>query len=148
MCCLFRGVKRKKSIHSMMGLSRGRSVFKSISFHGDVVVIPTLCKQRPDAGVRKNSSLSNARLGFPTYSCLQHPRDAFLGSFQIKKKNHSSPDQLRHLDSLPQSFQSQTCRKKCSMLTFLLCISTIQGCSIMRHGVALRDGSFSRLRHR
>lgn len=31
------------------------------------------------------------------------------------------------------------------MLTFLLCISTIHGCSIMRQGVARREGSFSRL---
>lgn len=31
------------------------------------------------------------------------------------------------------------------MLTFLVCISTIQGCSIIRQGEARREGSFSRL---
>ena len=42
-------------------------------------------------------------------------------------------------------FQSQTCARKCAMLTFLLCISTIQGCSMMRHGDARLEESFSRL---
>lgn len=44
-----------------------------------------------------------------------------------------------------QSFQSHTCWRNFSMLTFLLFISTIHGCSSMRHGVARRAGSFSRL---
>ena len=44
-----------------------------------------------------------------------------------------------------QSFQSQTCAKKCAMLTFLVFISTIHGCSSIRHGVARLAGSFSRL---
>jgi hypothetical protein len=33
------------------------------------------------------------------------------------------------------------------MLTFLAFISSIQGCSSMRHGVARRGQSFSRLLH-
>ena len=41
--------------------------------------------------------------------------------------------------------QSQTALRKCSMLTFLLCISIIQGCSSIRQGVARREASFSRL---
>ena len=48
-------------------------------------------------------------------------------------------------DQSNQSFQSQTCFRKCSMLTFFDFISTIHGCSSIRHGVARLDASFSRL---
>lgn len=40
--------------------------------------------------------------------------------------------------------QSQTCFRKASMLTFLLFISTIQGCSNILQGVALLAGVFSK----
>lgn len=48
---------------------------------------------------------------------------------------------------LNQSFQSHTCFRKWAILTFFPFISTIHGCSSIRHGVARRGGSFSRLRH-
>ena len=44
------------------------------------------------------------------------------------------------------SFQSHTCFRKLAMLTFLDLMSIIHGCSSIRQGVALRGGSFSRLR--
>ena len=59
----------------------------------------------------------------------------------VKQNPHSRA--LR--DSINQSFQSQTWAKKCAMFTFLVFISTIQGCSSIRQGVARREGSFSRL---
>lgn len=43
------------------------------------------------------------------------------------------------------SVHPHTCLKKAPMLTFLFLMSSIQGCSSIRHGVALRGGSFSRL---
>jgi len=43
------------------------------------------------------------------------------------------------------SFQSHTVARKICMLTFLLLISTIHGCSSIRHGVARLFPSFSRL---
>lgn len=47
--------------------------------------------------------------------------------------------------SVIQTFQSHTVLRNCSNFTFLDFISMIQGCSSMRHGVARRRGSFSRL---
>lgn len=43
------------------------------------------------------------------------------------------------------SFHPHTCRTKLAMLTFLFFMSSTQGCSSIRQGVALRGGSFSRL---
>lgn len=43
------------------------------------------------------------------------------------------------------SAHPQTCFRKAAMFTFLFLMSSIQGCSSIRHGVALRDCSFSRL---
>lgn len=48
-------------------------------------------------------------------------------------------------DRRVHSFQSHTCFKKFAMLTFLFFMSNTHGCSSIRHGVALRGGSFSRL---
>lgn len=46
----------------------------------------------------------------------------------------------------PSSFQSQTVDKNFTMSTGFFCfISSIQGCSNIRQGVARRDGSFSKL---
>lgn len=45
----------------------------------------------------------------------------------------------------PAHFQSHTCAKKFAMLTFLFFISMIHGWSSMRHGLALRAVSFSKL---
>lgn len=50
-----------------------------------------------------------------------------------------------HSASLLASSQPHTCERYFSIFTLLVFISTIQGCSIILHGVALLEPSFSRL---
>lgn len=66
---------------------------------------------------------------------------------RLSSSNKSTAVLQPDLTSDPSSFQSHTVDKNFTMSTGFFCfISSIQGCSSMRQGVARREGSFSKLR--
>ena len=106
------------------------------------------------ASARSTSGLGEARQVLSSYSICsakwgtlhRTPRQSHPNHPSYARRDTHEQRWTQLPRSLAQSFQSHTWRRKCSTLTFLLFISTIQGCSSMRHGVARRGGSFSRLR--
>jgi hypothetical protein len=113
-----------------------------------------ICWRRADEGSKEPASRPRQKSPFPA-----RPRCAVL------RHMVRSRDRRRHVAApyietpptpntpivhpyapvRPQSCQSQTVFKNCTMFTRLPFISTIQGCSSMRQGVARRSACFSRL---
>lgn len=79
--------------------------------------------------------------GPATHTQNKHPEKKLPGL----KSRTSKIQATRWKDFWAQFFQSQTWAMKFAMLTFLVLMSSIQGCSSIRQGVARRGGSFSRL---
>jgi hypothetical protein len=70
----------------------------------------------------------------------------FVVRSRVQKEKREKDNWLSRNEKVHQSCHSQTFFRNVDIETFLPFISTIHGCSSIRHGVALRVCSFSRLR--
>lgn len=150
------GIRRTPPFHAMssqlalMGpslpvLSRQLSCWHGI---GSTALVPS-CEHREPSSSPSPFRLSTGQ-SQPRTFCFVSRKDLAPPVQAISRSEQANVVSAGQCPSLAaslvsQSVHFQTCLKNLTISTFLVCISSIQGCSSIRQGVARRSVFFSRL---